>query len=114
MKLEYMVVYEQSPNNYSAYLPDLPGCVSTGKTWEDIRENIREAVTGHVELMLEFGESLPEQPMSLKEAVDHHNESLDESERDSLAPYGDDTPTLSTTFETVKFEVELHQPATRR
>lgn len=114
MKLEYVVVYERSPNNFSAYLPDLPGCVSTGKTWEDIQKNIREAVTGHIELMLEFGESLPEKPMTLKAAVDHHNECLDESEQESLAQYGRDCPTLSATFGTVEVEVELHQPATRR
>ena len=114
MKLEYVVVYERSPNNYSAYLPDLPGCVSTGNTWEDIQENILEAVTGHVELTLEYGEQLPEKTMSLEEAVDHHNEFPDESERDSLAQYGGDASTLLTTFGTVEFEVELHQPATRR
>lgn len=45
MKLKYVVVYEQTPNNYCAYLPDLPGCISTGKTWKDIQEMIREAVT---------------------------------------------------------------------
>ena len=114
MKLEYVVVYERSPNNFSAYLPDLPGCVSTGKTWEDIRENIREAVIGHVELMLEFGESLPKKPMSLEEAIDHHNEPLDKHLKETLAEYGDAAPTLSTTFGTVEVEVELHQPATRR
>ena len=60
MKLEYVVVYERTPNNYCAYLPDLPGCVSTGKSWDDIRKNVREAVTGHIEVMLEYGEPLPE------------------------------------------------------
>ena len=38
MKLKYAVVYERTPNNYSAYSPDLPGCISTGETWEDIQE----------------------------------------------------------------------------
>ena len=41
MKLKYVVIYERTPNNYSAYSPDLPGCISTGKTWEEIQENIR-------------------------------------------------------------------------
>lgn len=53
MKLKYVVVFEQTPNNYSAYLPDLPGCVSTGKTWEEMQEMIREAVPFHIEGMLE-------------------------------------------------------------
>ena len=114
MKLEYVVVYERSPNNFSAYLPDLPGCVSTGKTWGDIQENIREAVAGHVEMMLEFGESLPEKPMSLEDAIDYHNEPLDTHVKETLAEHGDTASMLSTTFGTVEVEVESHQPATRR
>ena len=113
MKLEYVVVYERTPNNYCAYLPDLPGCISTGKTWEDIQKNIREAVTGHIEVMLEHGEPLPEEPMSMEEAVDHHNEPLDGPERNSLAQYDGDVSSLSTSFGTVEIEVELHPAATR-
>ena len=37
MKLAYSVVFERTPNNYSAYVPDVPGCVSTGKTWTRCR-----------------------------------------------------------------------------
>ena len=113
MKLEYVVVYEQTPNNYSAYLPDLPGCVSTGKTWDDIQKNIREAVTGHIEVMLEYGEPLPETPMSLEVAVDCHNEPLDRHVQKTLAQYGGDVPSLSTSFGKVEIEVELHPAATR-
>ncbi len=113
MKLEYVVVYERSPNNYSAYLPDLPGCVSTGKSWEEIQRNIREAVTGHIEVMLEYGEPLPEKPMSMEEAVDHHNEPPDGPERNSLAEYDDDVPPISTSFGTVELEVEL-QPVSAK
>ena len=36
MKLTYAVVIEQTPNNYGAYAPDVPGCVSTGKTWDEM------------------------------------------------------------------------------
>ena len=39
MKAKYVVVYEQTPNNYCAYLPDFPGCVSTGKTWQEIQSD---------------------------------------------------------------------------
>ena len=59
MKLTYAVVYEQTPNNYCAYAPDVPGCVSTGKTWKKMQEMIREALTFHIEFMVENGESVP-------------------------------------------------------
>ena len=67
MRLCYAVVFEQTPNNYCAYVPDLPGCISTGKTWDEIQEMIQEAITGHVEVMLEYGDPLPERAMSLEE-----------------------------------------------
>ena len=105
MKLKFVVVFLQMPNNYCAYLPDLPGCVSTGKTWEDIQANIREAVTGHVGTMLEYGDPLPEKPMSLEEAITHHNEPLTVEEEKTLADLGDALPTLSTTFSMVEVEV---------
>ena len=60
MTLEYAVVYEQTPNNYSAYVPDLPGCVSTGHTLKEVQENIREAITFHIESLREYGEPVPE------------------------------------------------------
>ena len=112
MKLRYAVVYEQTPNNYCAYLPDLPGCISTGKTWGDIREMIREAVTFHIEDMLEQGEPLPEEPMSMEEAMAYHCQPLTEREKESLAEYGDAPPALSTTFEMVEIEVVLPQATT--
>ena len=56
MIVKYAVVYERTPNNYCAYAPELPGCISTGKTWDDIREMIREAITFHLEDMAENGE----------------------------------------------------------
>ena len=60
MTLEYAVVFERTPNNYSAYVPDLPGCVSTGRTLEEVQENIREAITFHIESLEEYGETVPE------------------------------------------------------
>jgi predicted RNase H-like HicB family nuclease len=57
---EYAVVYERGPNNWSAYVPDLPGCVSTGKTREEIEANIREAIELHIEGMLADGDTVPE------------------------------------------------------
>ena len=56
MKLQYAVVFQQTPNNYGAYAPDVPGCISTGKTWNEIQEMMREALTYHIEFTLEHRE----------------------------------------------------------
>ena len=53
------VTVELTDNNYSAYLENLPGCVSTGKTFEELKKNISEAVSFHIEGMLEDGETIP-------------------------------------------------------
>ena len=47
--LAYAVVIEWGPHNYSAYVPDLPGCISTGKTVEETTRNIREAIELYLE-----------------------------------------------------------------
>ena len=57
---KYVVVIERGPNNYSAYVPDLPGCVTTGKTVEEIKTNIREAIELHLEGLMEDGTPVPE------------------------------------------------------
>ncbi len=57
--IEYAVVIERSPNNYGAWVPDLDGCVSTGKTVEEVKANIVEAIEMHIELMREHGEIVP-------------------------------------------------------
>ena len=51
---------EKAAHNYAAYVPDLPGCVSTGKTIEDVERNIRQAIAGHLQVMREVGEPIPE------------------------------------------------------
>jgi predicted RNase H-like HicB family nuclease len=60
MKRKYAVVYEWAGKNYSAYVPDLPGCISTGKSLSDVERNISEAIEGHVKTLKEFGEPVPE------------------------------------------------------
>jgi predicted RNase H-like HicB family nuclease len=60
---KYAVVIEKGPANYSAYVPDLPGCIATGKTLEEIETNMREAIEFHIEGMIEDGEPVPE-PLS--------------------------------------------------
>ncbi|MDR1097644.1 MAG: type II toxin-antitoxin system HicB family antitoxin [Tannerella sp.] len=56
-----VVTVELSENNYSAFLEDLPGCVSTGKSFDDLKKNIREAVEFHLDGMREDGDEIPEQ-----------------------------------------------------
>ena len=58
--MKYTVVIERTPNNFAAYVPDLPGCVATAGTREELLEEIREAVEFHLEGMREDGEAIPE------------------------------------------------------
>ena len=111
MKLSYVVVFEQGPNNYSAYVPDVPGCVSAGDTWEEMQAMIKEALEFHIEGMLEDGEDIPEPRMSLEDAMAYHCQPLTEEEKASLAEFGDEPPAMSTTFERVEVEVAVPQPA---
>ena len=57
---KYAVVIERGPNNLSAYVPDLPGCITTGRTVEEIARNIREAIELHLEGLAEDGSPIPE------------------------------------------------------
>jgi predicted RNase H-like HicB family nuclease len=57
--VKYWVVFEQAPRNWSAYVPDLPGCVAAAKTKAETRELIREAIEFHLEGMREAGEPIP-------------------------------------------------------
>ena len=56
----FLIVIEKAKNNYSAYSPDLPGCVATGKTREETERNMHEAVEMHVQGMLEDNLPIPE------------------------------------------------------
>ena len=109
MKLRYAVVFEQTPNNYAAYVPDVPGCDSTGKTWDEMLAMIREALAFHIEAILEDGEPLPEPRMSIDEAIANHSEPIAEDVLDSYREFGEPTPTISTRFEMVEIEVPAPQ-----
>ena len=52
----YAVVLERTDNNYAAYVPDLPGCVATGRTRKEVEGRIREAIELHLDGMREDGE----------------------------------------------------------
>lgn len=56
----FLIVIENAGANFSAYSPDLPGCVTTGKTREETEKNMYEAIQLHIEGMLEDGLAIPE------------------------------------------------------
>lgn len=58
--MRYLVIIEEGTENFSAYVPDLPGCVSAGSTYEETMRNIQEAIEGHIEVMREYGEPIPQ------------------------------------------------------
>jgi len=62
----YAVVIEKAEGNYSAYVPDLPGCVATGQTREEVEREIREAIQFHLDGMREDGLPIPEPTTELK------------------------------------------------
>ena len=67
--MRYAVVIEKAEANYSAYVPDLPGCVATGSTIEEVEIEIRDAIAFHIEGMREDGIVVPE-PTSKVEYIE--------------------------------------------
>ena len=57
--MRYPVVIEKGGQNYSAYVPDRPGCVSVGDTLEDVKAEIRQAIALHPQVMREDGTPIP-------------------------------------------------------
>jgi predicted RNase H-like HicB family nuclease len=55
----FLVIIEKAKNNYSAYSPDLPGCVATGRTTQDAAKNMHMAIQMHVEGLKQDGEPIP-------------------------------------------------------
>jgi len=64
----FLVVIEKAGNNYSAYSPDLSGCVATGRTFDEAEKNMHEAIELHVKGLLEDNIAIPE-PHSYAEYV---------------------------------------------
>lgn len=58
--MRYAIVIEKAEGNYSAYVPDLPGCVAAGDTIEETRQLLEEAIEIHIKGMMEDGEPIPE------------------------------------------------------
>jgi predicted RNase H-like HicB family nuclease len=57
--MRYAIVIEKAESNYSAYVPDLPGCVATGASLAEVEEEIREAILFHLDGLREDGASPP-------------------------------------------------------
>ena len=57
--MRYAVVIEKAGNNYSAYVPDLPGCIATGKTVAELEGELREAIRFHIDGLKEDGLPVP-------------------------------------------------------
>jgi predicted RNase H-like HicB family nuclease len=64
----YLVVIEKTETNFSAYAPDLPGCVATGATREETEANMRQALKFHIQGLLEDNQPVPE-PRSYAEVM---------------------------------------------
>lgn len=67
--MRYAIVIEKAAGNYSAYVPDLPGCVATGATMAEVEAEIREAITFHLDGLREDGLPAPP-PVSQVEYVE--------------------------------------------
>ena len=65
---DYLVIFERTGTGYSAYVPDLPGCITTGGSLEATRKSMEEAINGHLAVMREFGDPIPE-AISIAERV---------------------------------------------
>lgn len=67
--MRYAIVIEKTPSNFSAYVPDLPGCVATGATLEEVGVEIRNAIEFHLDGLREDGAPIPE-PASRVDYID--------------------------------------------
>jgi predicted RNase H-like HicB family nuclease len=67
--MRYAIVIEKGPENYSAYVPDLPSCASTGSTVSEVEKNIKEAISFHIDGLKEDGLPVPE-PSTICEYIE--------------------------------------------
>ena len=58
--MKYAILIEKGSHNYSAYIPDVPGCVATGTTLEEVKQQMQEALEFHLEGLREDAEPIPE------------------------------------------------------
>ena len=67
--MRYAIVIEKAESNFSAYVPDLPGCVATGNSIQEVEAEMREAIAFHIEGLREDGTLVP-QPSSQVEYIE--------------------------------------------
>ena len=67
--MRYAVVIERAGENYSAYVPDLPGCVATGRSVSEVESELGAAIRFHLDGLIEDGLAVPE-PTSIADYVD--------------------------------------------
>lgn len=67
--MHYLVVVEEGPKSFGAYVPDLPGCIAAGESREEVLTLIREAIEFHIESLKENGQPIP-LPSSSSEVVE--------------------------------------------
>lgn len=67
--MRYLVVVEEGPSSFGAYVPDLPGCIATGESRGEVLELIREAIEFHIQALQANGQAVPA-PSSTSEIVD--------------------------------------------
>lgn len=69
--MKYLVIIEQGPSSFGAYVPDLPGCVAVGESQAEVLELIHEAIEFHLEGIREEGVTIP-LPHSSSQLVEVH------------------------------------------
>jgi predicted RNase H-like HicB family nuclease len=89
--MRYAVVIEKANGNYSAYVPDLPGCVATGRTQDEVNANIREAIRFHLDGLREDGLPIP-QPEALCDATSRERPCASESVFDTFGSGSEPRP----------------------
>lgn len=67
--MQYLVIVEKGPTSFGAYVPDLPGCIATGESRDEVLRLIREAIEFHIDGLREDGHPIP-QPSSDSAVVD--------------------------------------------
>ena len=104
MNLTCAVVIEQTRNNYVACVPEVPGCISTARTWDEMLAMLREALTVHIEFLIEDDDPIPE-------PITPSRTTAKSSPRPTVVPaeHGDAPLTVSTTFRMVEIEVPVSQ-----
>ncbi len=69
MSRKYVIIIETGERNCSAYAPDLPGCIATGRTIEETKHNMTEAIEAHLQFIRETGDPIPEPTAVVADSV---------------------------------------------